>query len=656
MSRLAPLHLTTAALTLLMACQSDRATTPSPGQPSADLQDGANNGGNTDFFFLPPLVPDPSGTSSVYEPGDFNPNLRPSVEICALELNASGTPIGCVPGAPFKRFAPSELALSTTDEHYMVNWHTDDPPLGPGTLYRIRVLVGAAELGFVDVDPVGSGKELRNVQTEEYIRLVDGRTLPIKFRIENGSLCTNDDDCVEATARGGQDNTITTPSGRAGVFIPADALNEGEEITVIIQRHTDRPCLPADFPQRDECYDYFSDPPVRDRVRTAGSDIGVNQTEEGGFNIDVTVGMCVDVTGLSDEQVDSLQLHKIDPEADQPRVEALPNAFVDFLRCEESTVGGIRGVLRGLASLFVPRQLFAADAGLGGETGSFSIIGWGLPAEMTVASAPPAAAVTGTDVVPIVTVTDLTSARNPLAGIPVSFSIPGGRAIGVVLTDGKGHSGTVWTLGNATGPQTLQATARAVARSPITFALRAIELSGALSDPAGDVVPSTERLHPDLVSASVEAADGFLTLRVRFADGTFDPDVSAVTFSLDTDQDPATGHPGVNAAGTIDNELIGSEFIVRMGSACQPGDATLRKFTGTLNQFVEVARATVTVVTNGYDVSFPFARVEDDGRLNFKVTAAALISECGFTGILDIMSDEASPVGTTTEASDEPIG
>jgi hypothetical protein len=36
------------------------------------------------------------------------------------------------------------------------------------------------------VDVVGSGKDLKKVDTQEFIALLDGRTLPIKFRIETG--------------------------------------------------------------------------------------------------------------------------------------------------------------------------------------------------------------------------------------------------------------------------------------------------------------------------------------------------------------------------------------------------------------------------------------------------------------------------------------
>lgn len=53
-------------------------------------------------------------------------------------------------------------------------------------MYRIRVSLREMELGYVDVDVLSSGSELRNVDTGEFVPLLDGRTLSIKFRLEYG--------------------------------------------------------------------------------------------------------------------------------------------------------------------------------------------------------------------------------------------------------------------------------------------------------------------------------------------------------------------------------------------------------------------------------------------------------------------------------------
>lgn len=49
-------------------------------------------------------------------------------------------------------------------------------------------LTGWSLLGHADVDLVDKGSQLKNVETGQFIALLDGRTLPIKFRIEEGAL------------------------------------------------------------------------------------------------------------------------------------------------------------------------------------------------------------------------------------------------------------------------------------------------------------------------------------------------------------------------------------------------------------------------------------------------------------------------------------
>jgi alpha-tubulin suppressor-like RCC1 family protein len=91
---------------------------------------------------------------------------------------------------------PETVRVVPEEEHYIVNWHTDEIltnfPLQEGEHYRIRVLVGGQLLGFADVAVVNSRNELKNVDTDQLIPLKDGRTLPIKFRIEEGALVSGE--------------------------------------------------------------------------------------------------------------------------------------------------------------------------------------------------------------------------------------------------------------------------------------------------------------------------------------------------------------------------------------------------------------------------------------------------------------------------------
>jgi hypothetical protein len=145
------------------------------------IQDAVHSAGNARFFFLPPLVPPPSFS------GEFDPSVSPVVEICEWTGSACVMPLVAAfttadgPGSETVRVVPE-------DEHYVVNWHTDQFALDGTKTYRIRVMSPPDELGHADVDVVNQGQELRNVNTGEFIPLLNGRTLPIKFRIEEGAF------------------------------------------------------------------------------------------------------------------------------------------------------------------------------------------------------------------------------------------------------------------------------------------------------------------------------------------------------------------------------------------------------------------------------------------------------------------------------------
>ena len=171
-----------AALTLVAAC--NESPTPTGLSPDMAISDGAHSGGNANFFFLPPMVPNPSPA------GTFDGSLQPEVQVCVW--NGSDCVATLAIFNTDAGYGSETVRVSTTDEHYIVNWHTeeilDNYTLGAGETFRVRILAQGQELGFADIAVVGSAKELKNVDTDEFIGLMDGRTLPIKFRIEEGAL------------------------------------------------------------------------------------------------------------------------------------------------------------------------------------------------------------------------------------------------------------------------------------------------------------------------------------------------------------------------------------------------------------------------------------------------------------------------------------
>jgi alpha-tubulin suppressor-like RCC1 family protein len=211
---------------LLSTCTERPATAPRVAPPRASISDAVHEGGNAHFYFLPPLVAAPQPT------GQFDASLLPFtlVEVCRLD------PTGCTPIASFsatggssctpKGFTPpasSILRIDPAEQLYLVNWQTGPCfALDATSTYRIRVLVAGTELGHVDLDVAASEADLKDVNTDEYASLVVGRTLPIKFRIEQGAVFPVGPD-------GG---TVTAGDGRLGLRIPRGALTTFVGITV----------------------------------------------------------------------------------------------------------------------------------------------------------------------------------------------------------------------------------------------------------------------------------------------------------------------------------------------------------------------------------------------------------------------------------------
>jgi len=172
------------AVLAIAACRDLPAPIADSGLPSAEISDGAHGTGNPFFFFLPPMVSNPGSGVNVT-------GLSPVVDICAWD--------GAVCTANVAHFT-TDLATTITsqpgnsetvresDDGYIVNWHTAAFDLTVGGIYRVCVQAGGLALGYSDVDVVGSGKDLKNVNTGEYVALLDDRTLPIKFRIQDGAL------------------------------------------------------------------------------------------------------------------------------------------------------------------------------------------------------------------------------------------------------------------------------------------------------------------------------------------------------------------------------------------------------------------------------------------------------------------------------------
>jgi hypothetical protein len=359
-------------ITLLTAACRHDAASPQFGGPRFAVSDGAHDG-NPDFFFLPPLFRNPSSNPD-FEPAAFNPNLRPAVEICELGPLAADGSRACVAGPPVKRFDPAAVSVSVADQFYQTNWNTDETNLDVTKFYRIRVLVASQELGFADVDPVNTGKELKSVETGEYIGLVDGRTLPIKFRIENAALCGDSDaPCAAGTINlpTGGGITLITPDEEFHLDIDAGttALFGNTPVTDVTFNLESCDGIDVDIPTFGDCLrvtTYF------DGIGGVGAELVVSDP--------ALISLCVLEPGLSEAQEELVTLHQ----QDGTLIRALPHATPN---CDRLTAlpTGLRGLavrgwrwMRGVATkLVVPTPLYARsravafNLGGGGETDRF---------------------------------------------------------------------------------------------------------------------------------------------------------------------------------------------------------------------------------------------------------------------------------------------
>lgn len=202
-------------LASVFACSDQLSTSPNVGLPSFEIADAARDY-KAGFYWLPPMVKNPSVS------GTFDASLSPIVEICELVAGACGPILATYtttsgPGG--------EIVRLQDGQHYHVSWHTDQFTLSSTSSYRISVRAGVDNvlLGYADVQPVANGSGFKNLDSNELMGLVDGRTLPIKFRIETGVVGGIDVAPLEATLEpGGTQQFVATITDLHGNPVSAD--------------------------------------------------------------------------------------------------------------------------------------------------------------------------------------------------------------------------------------------------------------------------------------------------------------------------------------------------------------------------------------------------------------------------------------------------
>lgn len=447
----------------LSACNGDKIGQPisSPiSPPSRSISDGTFALGNPDFFFLPPMVKNPSSNPN-WTAGGFNGTLHPIVHVCEMS--------GTTEQTATLTSTCSDLATSVSlaDEQYSVNWKV---PSSATVFYRLSVVAGTKVLGWADVETASNASQLKNVTTGEYVPLVDGRTLPVKFRIERYALCDvpGKGPCASSSVdlnTGGTVSTVVVADGRpAGIVIPAGAGTSSTTITV-----QSCPNLPLDIPLFGTCVRVTADPAL----------------PPAGFTAAATVFICdVDETSVLSRvadhaQADRITLHRMDPGSEGPVFTALPHAPA----CG-STIGSTGGSLRGMfaalrhgdvrgaakemSAMLSPTPLYAArfiDLGGGGFTSELSDFQFALPSKFDVVpetDGQSGALGSTLALPPTVHVTDL--ANVPVQGATVHFATSTGSvAAPSAVSDAAGHAGVAWTIATGSVANQLFASGRGIA-------------------------------------------------------------------------------------------------------------------------------------------------------------------------------------------------
>lgn len=404
------------AAVILIGCTDTQA-------PPIDTQvsDGGVVGGgeNPDFFFLPPLVPLPRVS------GTFDATLLPYLRVEISGPFANDDFEGCP--APTWTF-DAETGLRSVGHHYVARWKTRDYDLTNRRVYRICVTVAPPNvepviLGFRDVRPLRKGRDADEGDDDrddhdgwfserarhfwfgwlqKWTPVYDfrnGRTLPIRFRVEEGALntalCTagdpdpNDPNAYDCTAEILASNESAFCDNFTCAFTAGEIAGGGEELFIIEKFGLGDPLctddgethwLDVDIPQYAGCV----------RVTVPNADFG-------GFEQFGTVGACfyeqsgpnplkVDPESGADQD-ESIQLH-IQYDVPEDRVVwALPWAAAGIEgTCEDAwsegyALGGggapglgrlasrtLRRAQQLLNPWFAPPRAYAFHTGFGGHT------------------------------------------------------------------------------------------------------------------------------------------------------------------------------------------------------------------------------------------------------------------------------------------------
>ena len=184
-------------LLAVAACRSDGPTELEIGLPGGTpvsaISDAVHQAGVPQFFWLPPTVPQPGPTVTGTFDGDLlgGSGIYPQLEvrICPAGVTGMCPASGAGSFYSFNGYSSTPITLQQAG-NYQLLWNKN--PLNAGNTHRAWVLVtpaaGASQLslGFADVKVVATSQALKQVDANEFVGLVAGNPLYLKFTVRTG--------------------------------------------------------------------------------------------------------------------------------------------------------------------------------------------------------------------------------------------------------------------------------------------------------------------------------------------------------------------------------------------------------------------------------------------------------------------------------------
>ncbi len=187
-----------ALLLLAAACRDGTPTGPDAAGadlPGYSINDAGHLAGVPQFYWLPPTVPNPGPTVS----GTFDGGLlgaagaypQLEVRVCAPGVTTLCPASGAGSFASFDGYGTTPaITMDAAKGNYQLLWNPNG--LAAGSTYRSWVLAKVSAnasplpLGSADVKVVATSKQLKQVNPNDYVGLVAGNPLYLKFTVRTG--------------------------------------------------------------------------------------------------------------------------------------------------------------------------------------------------------------------------------------------------------------------------------------------------------------------------------------------------------------------------------------------------------------------------------------------------------------------------------------